>query len=60
MSSKNVKMNKDGSEIREYTCPWPNCGNVFERIVSKHGMGHSAWSTRVVCPRCKNGLKTWE
>jgi hypothetical protein len=53
-------------EIREYLCSWPKCGTLFRRIVgimAGQGGPMASGKTRhvssqVVCPVCKNGLKT--
>jgi len=40
-----------------YKCKWPGCNNEF--IVNNVRMVNGV-STQIICPKCKNGLKTWE
>lgn len=48
-------------EHRRYTCPYPNCHCVFERIIHKYDKPGSSkgqqGSDNVMCPKCKNLLK---
>jgi len=62
MPSKEIKVKKDGRSLREYTCPYPRCGEVFRRTVTKWQGGgkRQSLSTPVKCPRCKAYLPTWE
>lgn len=62
-----VKMDKP--EIKKYNCYWPGCGHVFHREVRKvegkipapHYKGKKGnISSFIICPKCKNGLKTWD
>lgn len=41
-----------------YKCDW--CEFEFTQIVGSTGQGHQKVSSQVVCPRCKNFIKTWE
>lgn len=45
----------DGSTI-VYVCDW--CSYEFERFVRRSGKKR-VQSDAVVCPMCRNGLKTW-
>lgn len=54
--------NKEEKEERqkgEYHCFY--CGYDFEQMIRKSlGDKHSTVSDQVICPRCKNFLKTWD
>jgi hypothetical protein len=50
--------NKDKTKFK-YKCTWPKCGYEFTRYIGTAGEGHSAVSTQVQCPKCKNFLPTW-
>jgi hypothetical protein len=57
-----VKRNKSGEITGArflYRCEW--CSFEFERTVraSRGGKGAQRVSDSVVCPMCRNGLKTW-
>lgn len=48
--------------LREYECPYPNCGMNFQKPVRNSNPTdgkHNSISTQVQCPKCKNFLKTW-
>ena len=56
-------------EIKKYTCRWPNCGHTFHKevksitgkIPAPHYKGKKGnLSTSIICPKCGNGLKTWD
>jgi len=42
----------------DYVCKW--CGYKFSQKVGYAGDKHSAVSSQVICPRCKNFIPTWE
>lgn len=54
---------KDGQSLgflNKYVCDW--CNHDFEhkvRTVGSNKEGKRGVSTQIVCPRCKNFIKTW-
>jgi len=47
---------KDDRAIK-YKCPY--CNHEFKQIVGTFSTGSSSASSKVICPRCGNFLKTW-
>ena len=62
-----TKNKKNEGQLMKYTCKWPGCGFSFTQQVFKWyrdtAYGYEAkgkGSSKVICPRCKRGLRTWE
>jgi len=58
------KKKNDNNMWKKYTCPWPKCGWKFELLVGRGYAGGNpegqCVSSQVHCPKCGNGLKTWD
>ena len=40
----------------KFKCPYPECGNEFEREINSVGVGHKKVSNQVICKVCGNFL----
>ena len=54
---------KENKILRRYWCRY--CGHLFEKYVGTYGdhtphKSNNKVSSQVKCPKCGNGLKTWE
>ena len=60
------KTNKQAYILKQYDCGY--CKYIFRQYVSKSDKGTDVFkkrikgsvSSQVICPKCKNGLRTWD